>query len=481
MCQITSLLDGREVSRLWVACDSTLRSNLSRGGLQSLSYHTVGCTHHDISWPSRLLKQFPRLDTVSISRTRGVATARQIRSITYSDIEVLPRNLRKLDLSNFYYTWLPTSSSDIPKLLSALPQSLIWLALPDMTLREEHLSLIPPNLGYLQLQSILQPASIAKFSANLETLKITLRNLHWSVTLADWPRALHTLEINGQDSSPEIIATELDDLPPHLTSLTLNVPMVITSTRLSSLRRSSLVSLRLPMATVVRDVESNERTISLPDDIVSIGFKSCDEDCLTEIINALPNNLTYFGLESATNMTPALLKLLPASLTSLRLRHAEQLPPNVWRHLPPHLVNLVFRNHNDIFARHLAFLPRTLISIDTGRMNADYWVLMRHPSLPPNLRYWTAKTLTRNQEYGTLLPYINIREKPTFLRRLGYAISTLTPWSVLVLASQSALAYYMWRQSNRILPAIPSRTTSILRRGTLGWMSWVLAFYWALR
>lgn len=481
MCQITSLLDGREVSRLWVACDSMLRGNLSRGGLQSLSYHTVGCTNHDISWPLRLLKQFPRLDSVAITRTRGVAFGSQIKSILPSDIEVLPRNLRKLDLSSFFYAPSATRSVDITKLLSALPQSLVWLALPELTLKDEHLSLLPPNLGYLQLHCDLLPTSPTKFSSNLETLKVTIRTLMWEVTLKDWPRALHTLEINGQDTSPSINGSELDDLPPHLTSLTLSVPMTLLSTRLSSLRRTSLTSLRLPMTDVVRDLESNERTISLPDDILGLGFKSCDDDSLTEVINALPDNLTYFGLEDASRMTLNLFRLLPASLTSLRLRSADQLPPSVWRHLPPHLSNLVFRNHNDIHARHLAFLPRTLISIDTGTMNADYWVLMRHPSLPPNLRHWSAKSLRRNQEYGTLLPYINVREKPTFLRRLGYAVSALTPWSALVIVSQSALAYYMWRQSSRILPAIPVRASSIMRRGTLGWMSWVLAIYWAIR
>lgn len=486
MCEITSLLGGREVSRLWVASDPVLRGTLSRGGLQELSYHTVGCTNQEASWPTRLLKQFPRLNAVIISRTRGVANASETRPVTVANIQALPRDLVKLDLSNFYHVlWgraIHRGSGEVPKMISALPQNLSWLALPEWVLNEEHLSLLPSTLGHLEVHCLLNQHSVSKFSANLETLKVYFKSTTHPLTLSNWPQALHTLEIHSSNDDHNVLGTELENLPPHLTSFTLNAPMTLSSTRLSSLRNTSLTSLRLPKADLVWDIESSERTITLPDNLVAIGFKTCDNQAMEELISALPDNLTYFAIESAQNMTPTNLKALPKSLTSLRIRKAQQISPTYWRHLPPKLTTLVFSNHSEVVRLHLDNLPRSLTSIDTGSMNAEYSSLMRSPSLPPNLRSWSSKSLrTRDQTYGKLLPLIDIREKPTFLRRFGYAISGYTPWKVVFLAFQSFSAYIVYRQAGRILPAIPAGATRLVRKGAFGWMSWVLAFYWALR
>lgn len=480
--QITALLDGRDVNRLWVASDGILRRTLSRGGLQELSYHTVGSLNFDTSWPTHLLKQFPMLSTVIVSRTRGIAKHGQTRPPPASSIEILPRSLTKLDISDFYMDMSHSQRYPIAPMLAALPFSIRWLALPDIIFRDEHLDLLPSTLAYLSLTCNISDHGISKFSPNLETLKVKFYNLQHSLTLSKWPRGLHTLEIEAHESAPSLDGPELEHLPPHLTSLTLKIPMVLLVTRLSVFQHTPVIHLRFPLASIARDLDVDVVPSPLfSDSLEALALGTIDDSLLRDVVSNLPDNLKQFELYISRNFQLPHIRALPNSLTHLRLGKADNISPAFWDRLPPQLSTLIMSNHAEIQVHHLQFLPRTLTSLDTGSMTADFWHLMRSNMLPPNLKTWTSKASRRNPDFGRLLPFIDVSEQPTILRRLGYSISHMTPSSIFVFATQAIFFYSAYRQMGRILPAIPGKASAILKRGTSSWMGWLIALYWALR
>lgn len=481
---ITRLLSAREVCRVYLIGNRSLCRNLVHGGVLELHCSTIGGSDSTYGWPSAPLKLFNGIRYATIGTvTRPFSSTSSWRNVDEKDLSLLPRALKKLDLSEYNNS---TGYHMNRTAISSLPPALTFLALPHFISTEE-LPLLPPNLVILDICCKWSPELMNLMPRTLETLKIQIRNSNLTpiqLPLSNWPPSLTSLALHQYWTSNSVLSeAELECFPAALVHLTLGLKAKLSKSTLSSLRARPLQELSLPHCTLREMPEDGFVDLVLPDTLTSFTLKKVNTSALlTTLIEALPSRLKSFTCTHGAGITVEHLQKLPRNLLYLEIGENNLISSTEVIHFPRSLTHLKYLSNtfqiDETFFRNL---PRSLKVLDTWytRTFAAVFPSLDKLAIPPALEHWISSVHVF-QAYS-LAQFIKLPEskQPSILQSLGYSLSRMTPAKVTALVTQTVISVLVLRklQLSRSIPGLIPLAAKV----SSSWWSWVLATYWALR
>jgi len=365
-------------------------------------------------------------------------------------------------------------------ILECLPEELLTLALPLVLVGDEQVSALPRTLKYVDIgTSLLTSQGLQRLPPYIKAL---ILRQELSLAFDDFkslPPDLLTFEMHT-DRNRTFDASALMVLPTQLVSLTLDVTLTLPLRHLQFLP-SALEVLRLPQTTIIED--SQHVLFSLPPTLTDLALLYIQGEALVrEAMSRLPPLLRSFHLTDAANIGPQHIHMIPRSITHLTLRKAAGINTSCLNLLPPKLTRFTI-SRGYFRADALLKLPQTLTHLDTGNMaiateNIDQ--AFRQGRIPRDLLVWRTK---RTEDFNVphLYSFVDVREKPSILRLVGYQIAKMDGPKMTRIAFHLLGTYVAWKNGQRFLPATPGVVSGLLLRFKNSILLTGLSILWALR
>jgi hypothetical protein len=465
--EISAYLEVPNIQKLLQTGNRRFTQRLQRG-VQSISCHTVGCWNDADAWPKKLWSVFPRVKEARISRSQSTTYGgRGTGTLSSSQLFSLPQ-LSKLDLADYFIATMEARAIT-RTILNSLPSTcLVWLSLPAFQVQDEHCALLPPLLKYLELaRSSIGSEGLKVLPGDLEHLILRDEISMTDEDFRSMPAQLLKIEVHiAKHIGLTYVPNVLLSLPSQISSLILDVDMSLPVRTLPHLP-STLEVLRLSRARVIDD----EKLVrfSLPPGIMDLAIGHIEgRQLLQEAMEALPPLLRAFSLKDASNFLPSMVILIPRTVKRCDLRKARRLTPQSLDALPPGLTHFTIGGAS-LSMKFIERLPLSIIHLDTRNIDiggqVTPWPEFLAANPLQNLESWTTKQYyfsTFDQPHPFY--HLNLYEKPTLLRTIGYAIARTEKRDVAQLLARAISAYFLFRHSSWIVPSIPTLLSNVFLR-----------------